>query len=359
MKVLISCPYGLWSLLAQELKKLWFSPEQTFQTWTFSRSDMQGIMKINLRSRLANKAYLQIAEGKAETFDQLFDLVKKSDYGQFLSNTKLSLKVQSKHSQLSSLRTIQSVAHKALLESIAQFGKEEESASELFLSIENNIARLYLNTSGTALHQRGRRKQTWAAPLKENIAAALVLLAGWRFKAPLFDPFCGSGTIAIEAALLAKNVAPGLRRNFAFQQFKNFESWTFEAMKLEASKKSFEGKYQIFAFDKDPEMIRIARANAQEAGVAELIHFEQKDFLDFNLPWAEKSWLISNPPYGKRIGSQDLDLLYQKLALSFQGEVFGGRISSRQTSGLNKSLWSEKKLFNGNEECSFVWRKPM
>lgn len=121
---------------------------------------MQGMMTINLRSRLANKVFIQLAEGKAETFDQLFDLVKKSDYGQFLSNTNLSFKVQSKHSQLSSLRTIQSVAHKALLESIAHFGKEEASASELFLNIENDIASLYLNTSGTALHQRGRRKQT-------------------------------------------------------------------------------------------------------------------------------------------------------------------------------------------------------
>lgn len=93
-------------------------------------------------------------------------------------------------------------------------------------------------------------------------------------------------------------------------------------MKSEANKKNFEGRYQIFAFDKDPEMIRIARANAQEAGVAELIHFEQKDFLDFNFSSAEKSRLISNPPYGKRIGSQDLDLLYQKLSLSFQGERF-------------------------------------
>lgn len=320
---------------------------------------MQGMMTINLRSRLANKVFIQLAEGKAETFDQLFDLVKKSDYGQFLSNTNLSFKVQSKHSQLSSLRTIQSVAHKALLESIAHFGKEEASASELFLNIENDIASLYLNTSGTALHQRGRRKQTWAAPLKENLAVALLLLAGWKFKAPLFDPFCGSGTIAIEAALLAKNIAPGLKRNFAFQQFKNFESWAFELMKSEASKKRFEGKYQIFAFDKDSEMIRIVKANAQEAGVAELIHFEHKDFLDFDFPSMEKSRLITNPPYGKRLRGQDLDLLYQKLILSFQGERFGGRISTRQTWGLDTSYWSEKKLFNGNEKCSFIWRKPI
>lgn len=359
MHLLISCPHGLWSLLAQELKKLWFQPQNTFQTWTFITSDMQGLMKINLRSRLANKVYLQIAEGRAENFDQLFNLIKSSDYGQFLSNTKLTLKVQSKHSQLSSLRTIQSVAHKALLDSITHFGKEEGGTAELFLNIDHNIARLYLNTSWTALHQRGRRKQTWAAPLKENIAVALLLLAGWKFKSPLFDPFCGSGTLVIEAALLAKNIAPGLKRCFAFQQFKNFESWAFDAMKLEASKKSFEGNYQIFAFDHDPEMIRIAKANAQEAGVADMLHFEQKDFLDFKLPSQEKSWLICNPPYWKRIKSQHLDLLYQKLESSFKNEVFWGRISSRGNSELTKTLRNEKKLFNGNEECRFVRKKSL
>lgn len=185
---------------------------------------MQGMMTINLRSRLANKVFIQLAEGKAETFDQLFDLVKKSDYGQFLSNTKISLKVQTKHSQLSSSRSIQSVAHKALLESIQQFGQENQEVSELLLVIDKNLAKLYLNSSGPALHQRGYRLQTGTAPIKENLAAALLLLANWRFKSPLLDPFCGSGTIAIEAALLARNIAPGRWRSFAFEQFKNFEA---------------------------------------------------------------------------------------------------------------------------------------
>lgn len=182
------------------------------------------MMKINFRSRLANKVFIQLAEGRAENFDELFALVKNSTYSQYLSNTKLTLKVQMKHSQLSSTRSIQSVAHKALLESIHHFGQETEEVSELLLVIEKNIAKLYLNTSGAALHQRGYRIQTGTAPIKENLAAALLLLANWRFKSPLLDPFCGSGTIAIEAALLGRNIAPGSWRSFAFEKFKNFEA---------------------------------------------------------------------------------------------------------------------------------------
>ncbi|PZM87253.1 MAG: hypothetical protein DLD55_02295, partial [candidate division SR1 bacterium] len=175
MELLITSPFGLGSLLAQELKKLGFQPYGTFASGSFLRTDMQGMMTINLRSRLANKVFIQLAEGKAETFDQLFDLVKKSDYGQFLSNTKISLNVQTKHSQLSSSRSIQSVAHKALLESIQQFGQERDEVSELLLVIDKNLAKLYLNSSGPALHQRGYRLQTGTAPIKENLAASLLL----------------------------------------------------------------------------------------------------------------------------------------------------------------------------------------
>lgn len=357
MELLITSPFGLGSLLAQELKKLWFQPYGTFASGSFLRTDMQGMMTINLRSRLANKVFIQLAEGKAETFDQLFDLVKKSDYGQFLSNTKISLKVQTKHSQLSSSRSIQSIAHKALLESIQQFGQEREEVSELLLVIDKNLAKLYLNSSGPALHQRGYRLQTGTAPIKENLAAALLLLANWRFKSPLLDPFCGSGTIAIEAALLARNIAPGRWRSFAFEQFKNFEAWTFEAIKQEAKAKEFHGKYQISAFDKDTKMLAIAKANAEKAGVADTIHFEVKDFLKADFPAEESSWLITNPPYGKRLNTQDLAPLYEKLLASYQGNWQWGYITSYPLAPMGKDTWNEKKLFNGDEECSFWWRK--
>lgn len=357
MKLLITCPYGLWSLLANELKKNWFQPQNTFQTWTFVTTDMHGMMKINFRSRIANKVFIQLCEGEAKTFDQLFDLMKHSSYEHYLSNTNLSLKVQTKYSQLSSTRTVQSIAHKALLEWIKSFGKEETQTTELFLNIENNKATLYLNTSGASLHQRGYRKQTWFAPLKENLATALLLLANRKFKNPLIDPFCGSGTIAIEAALLAKNIAPGFKRNFAFEQFKNFENWAFQQLKSKAKEKVFDGRYQIFGYDNDPKMITLAKANAQQAGVEDIIHFEQKDFLKSDFSPLEKSRIVTNPPYGKRLENQHLDHLYKKLKDSFSGNLFWGRISPYPIQDMKKEFRSEKKLFNGDEACSFWWRK--
>ncbi len=358
MQLLITCPYGLWSLLAHELKKLWFNPENTFQTWTFINTDMHGMMKINYWSRIANKVFIQLCKDEARTFDQLFDLIKNSSYSQYLSNTHIELKVQTKSSQLSSVRSIQSVAHKALLESIKNFGDEASRITELLLTLENNSATLYLNTSGTALHQRGYRKQTGDAPLKENLAVALLLLAGRRFKSPLIDPFCGSWTIAIEAALLAKNIAPGSWRKFAFEQFKNFENWSFQEIKTEAEKKIFDGNYKIFAYDYDPKMISLAKSNAETAKVEKYIHFEQKDFLKSELLSNESSRIITNPPYGKRLKIQDLEALYSKLKKSFTDALAGGWITSFPMQDMKKEFRKEKKLFNGNEKCSF-WQKKV
>lgn len=356
MQLLITCPYGLWSLLAHELKKLWFHPESTFQTWTFVNTDMHGMMKINYWSRIANKVFIQLGKGEVKTFDQLFELIKNSSYPQYLSNTHVEIKVQTKASQLSSVRSIQSVAHKALLESIKNFGDEAGRTTELLLTLENDSATLYLNSSGTALHQRGYRKQTGTAPLKENLAVALLLLAGWRFKSPLLDPFCGSGTLAIEAALLAKNIAPGSWRTFAFEKFKNFENKSFQEIKAEAEQKIFDGKYQIFAYDHDPRIVSLAKSNAKAANVEDCIHFEQKDFLKSEFSLNETSRMITNPPYGKRLKTQDLEELYHKLKKSFTGFLAGGWISSFPMQDMKKEFRREKKLFNGNEKCSF-WQK--
>lgn len=357
MKLLVSCPYGLWSLLANEIKKIWLPCYDTFHSGTFVITDMIGMMKINLRSRLGNKVFIKLTEGKCISFDQLFNLVEKSAYPLYTSNNNLSIKVQTKNSILSSTRTIQSIAHKALLTSIANFWKEEKETVELFITIENNIMRLYLNSSGKSLHQRAWRKETWAAPIKENLAVALLLLAWRRFKSPLIDPFCGSGTIAIEAALLAKNIAPGLKRHFAFEHFKNFEKQNFEQLKTETQSKTFNGNYHITACDKDPQLIEIARKNAKKAWVAESICFETKDFLQANYQNTEKTRIITNPPYGKRLQSHEINRLYQKLEASYTQEIYGWFISTIATN-LDKKHWSEKKLFNGNEKCSF-WRRKI
>ena len=357
MNLLITCPFGLWSLLANELKKIWLTPRDTFQTGTFLTTDMYNMMRINFWSRLANKVFIELASGEAKDFNQLFNLIKWSAYGQYLSNTKLSLKIQTKNSMLSASRAIQSVAHKALLESIANFWKEESFTTELLLSIENNKAHLYLNSSWTALYQRGYKTQAWEAPLKENLAVALLLLANRKFKSPLIDPFCWSGTIAIEGALLAKNIAPWSRRNFAFEKFKNFEAWTFEKIKQDAKAWIFKNKYTIFASDIDTQMINIAQNNAKRANVGDIISFQQKNFLTSNFHTEENTRIITNPPYGKRIKNQNLENIYTRLNDTFEWNIFWGWISTYSINKTKEERRNKKKLFNGNEQCYFQWRK--
>ena len=359
MKLFISCPFWLGSLLAQELKKLWYTPFDTFQTWTFVVSDFSWMMNINYHSRIANKVYIQIAEWNAKTFDELFEIVKYSDYPQFSSNSNITIKAQSKNSQLNSLRTIQSISHKAVLESIKNFSYEEKREDDLLVILEKNKVIFYLNSSWKALYQRGYRKVTWEAPLKENIAASLLLLSGRKFKSPMYDYFCWSWTIAIEAALLAKNIAPWTRRHFTFEHFKNFEKLKFEEIKKKAKKNEFKWEYQIFASDINDNMVNISKDNAKIAGVDNIIKFSQKDFLHENIDGKEKLRIISNPPYWKRIWDEkELRLIYEKLQKSFYWNIFWWWISSRNFIWKDKNIRSEKKLFNWNEECTFYRRKP-
>jgi len=211
------------------------------------------------------------------------------------------VQVSTKDSLLSFGRSIQSVAHKAILNSLGDFSSSRSGISEVFLYLEKNQMSICVNTSGPSLHQRGWRKQTGIAPLKENIAAAIVLFTGWRFKSPLRDPCCGSGTILIEAAMIAKNIAPGMQRNFAFQSFATFDAELRGTLVEEATSKIYQQNYLLYGSDQDATLLQIAQENALRAGVSESIQRTEGKFEEQQTPFSEQFRLISNPPYGKRI----------------------------------------------------------
>ena len=357
MKLLITCPFWLGSLLAQELKRLKLIPFDTFSRGCWVETDLKGMYQINLWSRLANKVYIQLVSGEARTFDQLFELIKKSDYPQRTNNTNITLKVNIQSSQLSSQRTVQSVAHKALLESIARIGKQQENTDELMLFLEKNQCWLYLNSSWKALYQRGYRTQAGSAPLKENLAAAMVLLSGWKFKSPLVDYFSGAGTILMEALLIAKNIAPGSHRQFAFQHFENKNLPLRENLLQEAKNQIFSGQYQLTGYDIDPKMTQIAIQNAKNRNLEKEITFETWDFLQRKIDFSSSARILSNPPYGKRITSSELQKLYQKLNKSFSDQVFGWYITNLDIEPENTQQRSSKQLFNWDEKCKFRYKK--
>ena len=179
------------------------------------------------------------------------------------------------------------------------FENTELPPVEILVYIQNNMCSILLNTTGESLHKRGYKKATGEAPINEALAAGLLLLSGRKFNEPLYDFFCGSGTIAIEAALLAKNIAPGLLRNFAFQQFPRYDQTLRDRAVQEAKSKMMLGKkHTIIASDIDPEMISIARENARNAGVEEYITFEVKDIKEYLTTHISLlGTLVSNPPY--------------------------------------------------------------
>ena len=206
---------------------------------------------------------------------------------------------------------------------------------------------------------RGYRQEAWEAPIKESLAAALVLLSGWRFREGFYDPFCGSGTIPIEALMIAKNIAPGLRRNFAFEWLELVDEALVDEEKKRAKEKEFEGDYKIYAFDSDADMIEIAKRNAQRVGLENDICFEVCDF-ETLLDKKTEGTLVSNPPYGVRLQSEDLRSLYNGIDKLFRlnPKLKGGVISNYMEFDelIKKQEYKKRKLYNGAEMCYF-WRK--
>ena len=306
-------------------------------------------------------------EGNTESFEDLFDLVHSVPWKSLLpARYPISVRAVSEKSVLTSLPSIQRTAKKGIVESLV--GKsgvlaEDESLGEtgVLILIRENYCRILLETTGEPLHKRGYRKEAGEAPIKETLAAGLVILAKWRYGEPFYDIFCGSGTIAIEAAMIARNIAPGLQRSFAFERFPWIPKSVLEEAKARAEAKIMRDKqYTIIASDRDAELIRIAEENAKRAGVADDIAFYVKDAAAYTQEEMHGT-LVSNPPYGERLSPADLDDIYKNIALIFRKNktLFGGVITSYPDFTVHlkgAGEWKNRKLRNGSEEVRWLFR---
>ncbi len=365
MQILITCPFGCASLLSKELKRLNLPLIESHPTAVLSEWQWEDIYRINLWSRIANKVYAVLWEEKIVNFDQLFDFVLSLSWNSlFDQNGQFSLHATTKNSQIMSEKSLVSVAHKAILTSLnisENSIQDDNKSQEVFLFMSWDRLKVCVNTSWASLHQRWWRTETWAAPLKENLAAAIILLAWWKFNKPLIDPFCGSGTIAIEAACLARNIAPWKHRNFYFQKFKNFDFNVWNKLLLDAKNSEFTNDYHIVARDIDGKMAKIAKENAECAWVADCITFEHQDFMSGLILFEWDFWIVTNPPYWKRLSvNQDLNPIYNKLSDYLQNS-FGWVISSYpgMSKLFNSKHFSHKQLFNWADEVDFYWKKPV
>jgi len=366
MKYILSTISWVESIAKKELEKLWIKKIQVSDRMLEFEGDEILMININLWSRVGNKVYQVLSEWKVASFDDLYNLINIFNYKSiYKKNFFILVKAKSINSLLSSEPSIQKISKKAIIDNITNksnnFLNEDKLnwEIEIFVLIKDNYARILLNTSWEALHKRWYRQDFWEAPIKENLAAALVLLSWWNFSTNLYDLFCWSGTIAIEAAMIAKNIAPSLDRYFAFEQI-----WLVEKNKVKscidlANQQIYKKEYKIIANDIDENILKYARQNALNAGVSDIIEFTNMDFKDFinnKLEWT----LVSNPPYWNRLKDDNIASLYKHIDKLFRlnPNLWWWIISSYLDfdNFINLDNYKKRKLYNWWEKAYFYRR---
>ena len=321
-ELIATTTFGLEAIVKRELIELGFEILKTENGKVTFLSDAQGIAKANIWLRCADRVLLKIGEFKAVTFDELFDKTQSLDWSYFITKEgKFNVNGKSVKSTLFSISDCQAIVKKSIAENLKETYKIDwcpETGAEytVLVSMLKDIATLTIDTSGVALHKRGYRVNAVTAPLKETLAAALVKLSFWNKNRLLYDTFCGSGTIPIEAALIGKNIAPGITRDFAAKHWPIIPEmmWKDEISK---AYKAIDGdiKINIIAVDIDKQNLIAAKENADKAGVADCITFINDDFRNIKY---ENNYaiLISNPPYGERLSEKDeVTKLYEEMGM--------------------------------------------
>ena len=358
--IIATCTFGLESVLKKELIGLGYNDLLVQDGRITFQADQLGIARANIFLRTADRVYLKLSEFPANDFDELFDGVKKIDWQDYIPiNGIMHVNGRSKKSKLSSVPACQSITKKAIIEkmklsyNVEKF-TEDGTKFPIEIILENNKGIVTLDTSGTALYKRGYRLHTGDAPLKETLAAGLVLLSNWRPHLTLVDPFCGSGTILIEAAMIGKNIAPGINRHFLSMKwnFLNKEIW--KKAVDEAFDRTNDNKLELFGYDIDPKVIKYARLNSENADLNTMIDYSVKDIADFEFI-SEKGSIITNLPYGQRLGNKDtLDDLYKTFKNSISEKnaynkfIFTAHDHFQEIFGRADK---KRKLYNGNIKC--------
>lgn len=316
---IVPCHFGLEAVLKREIKDLGYDIVSVEDGRVVFAGDAQALCRANIFLRTAERVLLKVGSFHAETFEELFQGTKALPWGDYLpKNAKFWVtKAASVKSKLFSPSDIQSVMKKAMVESMksaypADWFSETGDSYPVRVFLMKDEVTVGLDTTGESLHKRGYRKMTAKAPIAENLAAALIMLTPWKGDRILVDPFCGSGTIPIEAAMMAAHMAPGMNRNFTA------ESWThivdrkcwYRAVDEAHSLVGTNAETDIQGYDIDDEVLAAARANAKLAGVDSLIHFQRRSVEQLSHP-KKYGFIITNPPYGERLeDKKNLSALY-------------------------------------------------
>ncbi|KFZ27308.1 MAG: Ribosomal RNA large subunit methyltransferase K/L [Candidatus Izimaplasma bacterium HR2] len=324
IELIATATFGLEAVVKRELIALGFTVTKTENGKVTFLSDVAGIAKANLWLRTADRVLLKVGEFKAFTFDELFDKTNALDWTKYIPvDGKFTVNGKSVKSKLFSISDCQRIVKKSIVENMKKKYKVDwlqETGADytVLVSLLKDVATLTIDTSGTALHKRGYRVESVMAPIKETLAAGMVLLSYWSKDRILYDVFCGSGTIPIEAALIGRNIAPGLYRDFASKHWPIIgESIWKDEIKEALKAINQEIKLDIYASDISQKAIEAAKENAEEAGVLDDITFTKQDFKFVNYSH-DYGVIISNPPYGERIGEDvEIKKLYKDMGFRF------------------------------------------
>ena len=362
---------GLESVTTKELKALGIQTRTENGKVYFEGND-QTIALTNVWLRSADRIKIVIGQFKARTFDDLFEGVKALPWDHFLPlDAAFPVAGRAVRSQLHSEPDVQAITKKAIVEKMSAVYHRTTRLPEtgatypLEVSILKDVATLTLDTTGPSLFKRGYRIAKGEAPLKENFAAALVLLTNWHPDMPFVDPTTGSGTIAIEAALIGHHLAPGLQRHFAFEDFGFFDQSVLRTTKDQAMDAAdFDRELDIQASDINGDMIDMAKLNAQQAGLLHSIRFKQLAVKDFSTT-KENGVIVANPPYGKRLSDQAMvRQLYKEMGQAFAPLTTWSKYILTSDMGFEKAYGSQatkrRKLYNGTIRTDLFqyWGKP-
>ena len=328
VELIAPCHFGLEAVLKREILDLGYEIVKVEDGRITFRTDLDGIARANIFLRTAERILLKIGSFKAYTFDDLFEGTKKLPWEDYIpENGRFWVKKASTaKSKLFSAPDIQSIVKKAMVDrmkskyKVSWFDEDGDDYPVRVFILKDQVT-ISLDTTGIPLHKRGYRPSAGKAPISETLAAALIMLTPWRKERILVDPFCGSGTFPIEAAMIAANIAPGMNRQFTAEQWKNLipkQLW-YDTVEEAQDLMDADIQVDIQGYDIDAEVVKAARENAKRAGVDHLIHFQQRAVADLHHP-KKYGFVITNPPYGERLEEkEDLPELYTQIGQAYAG----------------------------------------
>lgn len=324
LELVATCLFGLEHLLGEEIEALGYERISTIDGRITFLGDEEAVALSNIFLRYAERVFIKLGSFRAESFEELFEGTRKLSWPDFIGrDDEFPVKGHSIKSKLFSIPDCQAIVKKAVVRSMTErYGITQFPETGVKYQIEffilNDVATLMIDTSGVALHKRGYRSHSLGAPIRETLAAAIAATSRPRENVLLWDPMCGSGTIAIEAAMMMKGIAPGRSRKFAAEDFAFIPKSVWKDAREEAFDLEKPTDFQAYASDIDPKAVEVALKNTKLAGVSDVVQVFQKDARKISAD-GRRGTIVCNPPYGERLGTQrEVEALYREIGVHFQ-----------------------------------------